>query len=207
MKIKDIPNKEDIIYPEDTQQNMHFKDKTTREMDIADLDFQLSELEDMPNTPFNRKKRKEIEQHRRELVKAQRADEREKIKLAKAKRKEEKKQAIWQRKSIEAETATKLAEENQREALARDRRRRARRRLFDRIFDIIGKIVFGIIIAIIVLYVSNQNVRDKVAITFNNLFEYVESIEPNDKATKSDKDSSKQNKTEKKTKVKKDIKK
>lgn len=222
MKIKDTPNKNDIIFPDDTPQNIHFKEETTREMDIADLDFQLSELEEMPNTPFNRKKRKEIEAHRRDLVKAQRAEEREKIKLDRAKRKEEKKQAEWKKKSVEAETATKIAEEHQRESLARDRRRRARRRKVDRIFDLIGKIVFAIILVIGILCISNQAVRDRVAITFNNLFELVSSWADGDttssnktvdellrplgeelnEANKSDKDSSKQDKTEKETEKK-----
>ena len=226
MKIKDTPNKNDIIFPDDTEQsfpdeqaNMHFKEETTRDMDIVDLDFQLSELEELPNTPFNRKKRKEIEAHRRELIKAQRAEERERIKLDRAKRKEEKKQAEWKKKSVEAETATKIAEEHQRESLARDRRRRARRRKVDRIFDLIGKLIFTIILIIGVLCISNQSVRDRVAITFNNLFELVgnwadgdttssnktvdELLRPlGEDLNKSDKDSNKQSKTEKKTEKK-----
>ena len=232
MKIKDTPNKNDIIFPDDTEQsfpdeqaNMHFKEETTRDMDIVDLDFQLSELEELPNTPFNRKKRKEIEAHRRELIKAQRAEERERIKLDRAKRKEEKKQAEWKKKSVEAETATKIAEEHQREALARDRRRRARRRKFDRVQDFIGKIIFTLILIVGILCISNQSVRDRVAITFNNLFELVGSWADGDTTSsnktvdellrplgedlnKSDKDSNKHDKTEKKdTKVKKDTKK
>ena len=232
MKIKDTPNKNDIIFPDDTEQsfpdeqaNMHFKEETTRDMDIADLDFQLSELEELPNTPFNRKKRKEIEAHRRELIKAQRAEERERLKLSKQTRKEEERQAKWRKKAVDIETATKIAEEHQREALAKDRKRRAKRRKMDRLFDFIGKIIFIIILIIGVLCISNQTVRDRVGIVFNNFFELVgswadgyttssnktvdELLRPlGEDLNKSDKNSNKHDKTEKKdTKVKKDTKK
>ena len=44
----------------------------------------------------------------------------------------------------------------------------------DRVFDFIGKVIFGIILIVGVLCISNQTVRDRVAITFNNLFELVQ---------------------------------
>ena len=181
MKIKELPRKENKIFPEDVvepslddlneQSNISIKQEITREMEIADLDYQLSEI---PNTKFNRERRKQIEAHRRELVKAQQAEEREKLKLSKQTRKEEERQAKWRKKAIDAETATKIAEEHQREALARDRRRRARRRKFDRVQDFIGRIIFTLILIVGVLCISNQTVRDRVAITFNNLFDLVE---------------------------------
>ena len=83
----------------------------------------------------------------------------------------------------------------------------------------IGKFVFTIILIIGILCISNQAVRDRVAITFNNLFELVgnwadgdttssnktvdELLRPlGEDLNKSDKDSNKQSKTEKKTEKK-----
>ncbi len=182
MKIKELPKKDDIIFPEDTD----FNHETSREMDIADLDIQLSELESVPETPFNKEKRKQIEKHRRELIKAQHADKREKLRLAKQIRKEEKRQARWRIKSKEAETSEKLAEERQLEALVRDRKRRARRRKFDSVCSFFGKIVFIGILIVGILCVSNQSVRDRVAITFNNLFAFTQEC-INDKEVTSNK--------------------
>lgn len=190
MKFKhnNLPPEEDVIFPpdhepsepieiskkgdDDPHHTIRIKTgaEMTREDEIADLDFQLSEL---PHTRFNKEKRKEIEAHRRELVKAQQAEERERIKLSKQTRKEEERQAKWRKKAVDAETATKIAEEHQREALARDRKRRAKRRKVDRVFDFIGKIIFAIILIIGVLCISNETVRDRIAITFNNLFELI----------------------------------
>lgn len=187
-RYNDLPPKEDVTFPPDHEPSepieisnkgddnpshtirIKRKEEMTREDEIADLDFQLSEI---PNTRFNREKRKQIEAHRKELVKAQQAEERERLKLSKQTRKEEERQAKWRKKAVDAETATKIAEEHQREALARDRKRRAKRRKVDRIFDFIGKIIFTIILIVGVLCISNQTVRDRVAITFNNLFELI----------------------------------
>lgn len=148
----------------------------SREEELADLDFQLSEL---AHTRFNAKKRKEIEQHRRQLIKAQHDEEREKIKLTRQLRREEEKQLKLQQKFTDAETANKINQERQRDALAKDRRRRARLRKFDRIFDFVGKIIFIIFLILGILSISNQAIRDRVAITFNNLFDLVEILTDN----------------------------
>ena len=188
MKFKQDAPKEDVIFPEHYQSDLievlnkgddnpnhtirfRKKEEMTRENEIADLDFQLSEI---PNTGFNRERHKQIEAHRRELIKAQQAEERERLKLSKQTRKEEERQAKWRKKAVDIETATKIAEEHQREALAKDRKRRAKRRKMDRLFDFIGKIIFIIILIIGVLCISNQTVRDRVGIVFNNFFELIE---------------------------------
>ena len=177
MRIKEKPDIEDVIFPSDTSDTTEpFKDteeishmtstsptssvsiktELSREAEIAELELLLAEF---PDTRFHRKKRKEIEAHRKELIKAQQSEEREKLRLAQQTRKEEKRYAKWAKKSVDAETMTKIAEEHQKESLARDRKRRARRRKIDKIFSMIGKAILVISVIFGVLSLSNENVR------------------------------------------------
>lgn len=160
---------------EHSTSTLSFKKDMSRENEIADLDVQLMEFDSLPKTKINIQKRKEIEAHRKELVKAQQDEERQRIKLAEAKRKEEERRIKWAKKAVDAETQTKLAEERQKEALAKDRKRRARRRKVDRVFDIFGKIIFAIFLVIAILCLSNDTVRQRVAVTFNNIGELISS--------------------------------
>lgn len=193
MRIKEKPDIEDVIFPldttdtiepsEDTEEISHMtstsptssvsiKTGLSREAEIAELDLLLAEF---PDTRFHRKKRKEIEAHRKELIKAQQSEEREKLRLAKQARKEEKRHAKWAKKSVDAETMTKIAEEHQKESLARDRKRRARRRKIDKIFSIIGKAILVISVIFGVLSLSNENVRSKIGDIFHNFYKFVRS--------------------------------
>lgn len=142
-----------------------FNEESSREAEIAELDMLAS------NKGFDKSKRREIEKHRRELIKAKQSEEKEKIKIAKEARKEQERAAKMAKKSIDAETATKLAEERQREALAKDRKRRARRRAVNNVFDFISRTITLILVIIGILCISNKAVRTRVAITFNNLAE------------------------------------
>ncbi len=193
MRIKEKPDIEDVIFPldtsdtaepsKDTEEISHMtstsptsfvsiKTELSREAEIAELDLLLAEFSD---TRFHRKKRKEIEAHRKELIKAQQSEEREKLRLAKQARKEEKRHAKWAKKSVDAETMTKIAEEHQKESLARDRKRRARRRKIDKIFSIIGKAILVISVIFGVLSLSNENVRSKIGDMFYNFYKFVRS--------------------------------
>lgn len=140
-------------------------EENTRDIEIADLEYKLS------SNSFSKSKRREMERHRKELIKAKHDEERENIRLAKENRKEQDRQAKWAKKSIDAETATILAEERQRDALAKDRKRRARRRRVNNFFDFIGKVVTTALLILGILCISNKAVRARVAITFNNIAE------------------------------------
>lgn len=163
------PSPHDTDESVEPHKSLKYKKSLSRKAEINDIDLMLSS-----ESNFNYKRRKELEAHRKNLVKAQQEEEREKLRLAKEARKEETRRIKWEKKAKDIETATKIAEERQKEALARDRKRRANRRKVDRVFDFIGKIIFGIILIVGVLCISNQTVRDRVAITFNNLFELVQ---------------------------------
>lgn len=179
MKIKEFPlrDDEDENYLDDTpEEKVHrtFNNiKTSRSIEIDDLDTQLCELESYHSSRFNRKKHREIEAHRQELIRAQKADEKERIRMNREARKEEKKQLRWQKKAIVAETTAKLAEEHQRETLIKDRQRRAIRRKIDRVSNLILKGVCIFILVIGISCFSSQSARDKVAVTLNNFFDYV----------------------------------
>ena len=105
MKIKEKPDTKDVIFPsgtadsiepsEDNEEISHMtstsptssvstKTELSREAEIAELDLLLAEF---PDTRFHRKKRKEIEAHRKELIKAPQSEEREKLRLAQQARK------------------------------------------------------------------------------------------------------------------------
>lgn len=193
MRIKEKPDIEDVIFPldttdtaepsKDTEKISHMtstsptssvsiKTELSREAEIAELDLLLAEF---PDTRFHRKKRKEIEAHRKELIKAQQSEEREKLRLAKQARKEEKRHAKWAKKSVDAETMTKIAEEHQKESLARDRKRRARRRNIDKIFSMIGKAILIISVIFGILSLSNENVRSKIGDMFYSFYKFVRS--------------------------------
>jgi Fe2+ transport system protein B len=189
MKLKERVPSEDVIFsPKTTEESevskeseangvsestLSFKKDLSRENEIADLDVQIMEFDSLPKSKFNIQKRKEIEAHRKELVKAQQDEEKAQIKLAEAKRKEEERRVKWSKKAVDAETQTKIAEERQKEALTKDRKRRARRRKVDKVFDIFGKIIFVVFLVIAVLCLSNDTVRERVAITFNNIGELI----------------------------------
>ncbi len=193
MKIKEKPDIEDVIFPSGTADSIEpskdneeisymtstapassvsIKTELSREDEIAELDLLLAEF---PDTRFHRKKRKEIEAHRKELIKAQQSEEREKLRLAQQARKEEKRHAKWAKKSVDAETMTKIAEEHQKESLARDRKRRARRRKIDKIFSIVGKAILVVSVIFGVLSLSNENVRSKIGDMFYSFYKFVRS--------------------------------
>ncbi|MEY8330624.1 hypothetical protein AALB81_15060 [Lachnospiraceae bacterium 48-33] len=202
MKIKEKPDTKDVIFPsgtadsiepsEDNEEISHMtstsptssvstKTELSREAEIAELDLLLAEF---PDTRFHRKKRKEIEAHRKELIKAQQSEEREKLRLAQQARKEEKRHAKWAKKSVDAETMTKIAEEHQKESLARDRKCRARRRKIDKIFSMAGKAIFVVSVIFGVLSLSNENIRSKIGDIFYNFYKFVRSWTDNPRETR-----------------------
>lgn len=190
MKIKEQSKLDNIIFPDDTKpapvieilpegeqdtgKCMRIRQKEELGLDMAINDLAIM-LDELPNDRFNYKRRREIEAHRKELVKAQQKEQRESIKISKMQREEEERKAKWIKKAIEVETATRIAEERQIESLARERRRRARRRRLDSIKDFTCKIILTAFIICGLSLMSNNTIRDRFVLTCNNFVDWVQS--------------------------------
>ena len=70
---------------------------------------------------------------------------------------------------------TKIAEEHQKESLAKDRKRRARRRKTDKIFSMAGKAILVVSVIFGVFSLSNENVRSKIGDMFYSFYKFVRS--------------------------------